>query len=100
MNKPQKFRKLPVVIEAFQWNAPEDAYVIVDWADDHDAQMDYEEDGAGPLDPDGEDWGHLVVETLEGRMTVSPHDYVIRGVEGEFYPCRQDIFERTYEFAG
>lgn len=39
----------------------------------------------------------LTIETLEGDMTVSPGDYVIRGVRGEFYPCKPDIFKATYE---
>lgn len=42
----------------------------------------------------------VVIETLEGDMTVSPGDYVIRGVQGEFYPCKPDIFDATYELAG
>lgn len=36
-------------------------------------------------------------ETLEGRLTVSDGDWIIKGVKGEFYPCRPDIFEQTYE---
>lgn len=39
----------------------------------------------------------IVIETLEGDMNVSIGDYVIRGVQGEFYPCKPDIFEATYE---
>ncbi len=39
----------------------------------------------------------LVIQTLEGDMTVSLGDWVIRGVNGEFYPCKPDIFEKTYE---
>ena len=40
---------------------------------------------------------HLQIKTLEGIMTVSSGDWVIRGVKGEFYPCKPDIFEATYE---
>lgn len=39
----------------------------------------------------------LLIRTLEGDMEVSAGDYIIRGVKGEFYPCKQDIFEQTYE---
>ncbi|WP_280455659.1 hypothetical protein [Nocardia brasiliensis] len=39
----------------------------------------------------------VVIATLEGDMTVSPGDYVIKGVKGEFYPCKPDIFAETYE---
>jgi len=38
--------------------------------------------------------------TLEGTMNASPGDYVIRGVQGEFYPCKPDVFEATYERVG
>lgn len=39
----------------------------------------------------------LVIETLEGFLQASPGDWIIRGVKGEFYPCRADVFEATYE---
>jgi hypothetical protein len=39
----------------------------------------------------------MLIATLEGVMWVKPGDWVIRGVAGEFYPCREDIFEATYE---
>jgi hypothetical protein len=42
----------------------------------------------------------LYIETLEGRMRADLGDYVIRGVKGEFYPCKPDIFEATYERDG
>jgi hypothetical protein len=38
-----------------------------------------------------------VINTLEGNMDVTPDDYIIRGVKGEIYPCKPDIFEATYE---
>lgn len=40
---------------------------------------------------------YLKIETLEGIMKVSVGDYIIKGVNGEFYPCKPDIFEKTYE---
>lgn len=39
----------------------------------------------------------VVIETLEGEMKISPNDYLIKGINGEFYPCKPDIFEKTYE---
>lgn len=39
----------------------------------------------------------LIIHTLEGDMTAQPGDWIIRGVKGEFYPCKPDIFEATYE---
>lgn len=56
-----KYRKKPVVIEAYQTDEPMD------------------------------------IETLEGTMHASPGDYIITGVNGEQYPCKPDIFEKTYE---
>lgn len=43
--------------------------------------------------------GNLLISTLEGVMLVTPGDFVIRGVQGEFYPCKPDIFEETYDQA-
>ena len=43
------------------------------------------------------DIGPFQIETLEGIMTASPGDYIIKGIEGEFYPCKPDIFDKTYE---
>lgn len=42
---------------------------------------------------------NFIIHTLEGDMTVSPNDWVIKGVRGEFYPCKPDIFAATYELA-
>lgn len=39
----------------------------------------------------------MVIETLEGNMTANVGDYIIKGVQGEFYPCKPDIFEQTYD---
>jgi len=43
--------------------------------------------------------GHpsIRIRTLEGEMTASPGDYIIKGINGEYYPCKHDIFEQTYE---
>lgn len=41
--------------------------------------------------------GEIIIATLEGAMTASPGDYIIKGIKGEFYPCKPDIFELTYE---
>lgn len=41
--------------------------------------------------------GGIYIKTLEGRMYASTGDYIIKGVQGEFYPCKPDIFEQTYE---
>ncbi len=92
--KPQKYVKQPVTVEAMLWDgAPEGATEIIDWILDHDGDADY----FAPGEWDGEtDATYIRVRTLEGNMLASPGDYVIRGVEDEFYPCKPDIFRRTY----
>ena len=77
-----KFRKKPVVIEAVQ-------YVGRNSEDIHEFC------GSVAREPVGEDYMEIV--TLEGVMKASVGDYVIKGVSGEFYPCKPDIFEKTYE---
>jgi len=57
---------------------------------------------AANVEPAGE-WGsdrRLVIPTLEGRMIAEPGDWIIKGIKGEFYPCKPDIFEATYEVVG
>lgn len=44
--------------------------------------------------------GKIIIKTLEGLMYADPGDWIIKGVQGEFYPCKPDIFEMTYEFIG
>lgn len=81
-----KFRKKPVVIEAVQWLPG----VQIDGVREVD-----------PCSPDDPAHGHYIeyaeIETLEGVMRVSPGDWVITGVKGEKYPCKDDIFVATYE---
>lgn len=83
------FRKKPVVIEARQWDGF-DPKPIVEWV----------RGSAGPGVATymwaGMAWS-LSIETLEGRMEVTPEDYVIKGIRGEFYPCKPGIFQATYE---
>ena len=81
-SRPRKFRKRPVVIEAIQYLG-ENAEAIVEW-------MGRPYVFVAEGDP-------LIIETLEGDMSGSPGDWIIRGVKGEFYPCKPDIFEATYE---
>lgn len=86
-----KFRKKPVVIEAIQYTGERVAAVDVPlWlvAAMHTRVVTPSGDG----EPEA-----LYINTLEGRMTVSVGDWIIRGVKGELYPCKPDIFEATYE---
>lgn len=81
-----KFRKKPVEIEAIKfdgWN----------WADCYQFMSDKQLVFPSVL----EERGKIEIETLEGTMTASKGDWIIKGVNGEFYPCKPDIFEKTYE---
>lgn len=88
---PAKFRKLPVVIEAMQHTGdPTACREIHAWLG--------LEHGNDP-DDDPCDKSSIYIGTLEGLMEASVGDWIIRGVQGEFYPCKPDIFEATYEAA-
>ena len=75
----KKFRKKPVVIEAVQFHG----------------NFDELEEFVGG-DAEFRD-GELVIATLEGPLHASINDWIIKGIKGEFYPCKPDIFEATYE---
>lgn len=84
-----KFRKKPVVIEAVLYGgSTSDISDIREWMGTgiyNESQIKFR------------DLRSMRIDTLEGVMTVSPGDYIIRGVKGEFYPCKPDIFAATYE---
>lgn len=83
-----KYRKKPVVIEAVQYTGD----VNTTRVDDVDFYIAY--NNAGIIK---ENNGVLLIKTLEGTMKASKGDYIIKGINGEFYPCKPDIFEKTYE---
>lgn len=92
----QRWRKKPVVVEAVQWDGTaEGATPIINWILENDGTATFY--GPGEWDTSCLSATHLVIDTLEGRMLASPTDYIIRGVQGEFYPCKSDIFTETYE---
>ena len=95
-----KFRKKPVVIEAFQMTEERRAS-NADWPEwMHQAwQLDREAPGSLHPTEEGAGDGTLSIGTLEGPHLVSWGDWIIRGVKGELYPCKPDIFEATYEAA-
>ena len=77
-----KFRKKPVVIEAIQYDGTHmTAHNIYDLSHGQISYID----------------GKLTIRTPEGTMEASSGDWVIKGVKGEVYPCKPDIFEATYE---
>lgn len=93
-----KYRKKPVVIEAFQMTE-ERRWNNVDWPNWlHEAwnRRDFSE-GALSVDPDDDTNTKLVIGTLEGVLRVNFDDWIIKGVKGEIYACKPDIFEATYE---
>ena len=77
-----KYRKKPVVIDAVQWTGNNQAVVF-------------------KFSGDNETWEYyndvVQIPTLEGDMVASKNDFIIKGVAGEFYPCKPDIFHKTYE---
>ena len=81
--KARMFVKRPVIVEAFQFGYEEEP----SWFRPTVIEMDYD-NGVSRLKG--------CISTLEGDMWFWEGDYVIRGVKGELYPCRRDIFEETY----
>ena len=91
----KQYRKKPVVIEAVQLdnlNAPG----VVRWIGEDKAKMELESDTAYQAGK-GPPMFSVTIKTLEGDMKALPGDYIIKGVNGEFYPCKPDIFAKTYE---
>lgn len=82
------YRKKPVVIEAFQWTGDADQIDDPVWI------VEAIKTGKVIIGQ-----GILQIETLEGVMEAKPGDWIIKGVQGEIYPCKPDIFEATYEAA-
>jgi hypothetical protein len=87
------YRKKPVEIEAFQWLADLEPTEQLGWL------MDALQAGTVRIVGSGEAMS-LLIETLEGAMTARPGDWVIKGVKGEIYPCKPDIFAQTYDAVG
>ncbi len=117
-----QYRKKPVVIDAVQWHKngdhpldyanPVDGIgggVMVSYSAEHQKGHDWEgqvvryyrhpeDDGAGLCHHClAKKHDHGWIDTLEGGHVVCPGDWIIRGVQGELYPCKPDIFEQTYE---
>ncbi len=77
-----KFRKKPVVIEAIQYVGDNKQEIIEFTNGTANTNTGYD---------------HLTIPTLEGNHKANVNDWIIKGVKGEFYPCKPDIFEQTYE---
>jgi hypothetical protein len=89
-----KFRKKPVVVEAIQWTGSNleeiRNFVGSDLIEDYMEFFDIKRTLKKML-------VDIAIDTLEGTMRVDYGDYIIKGVKGEFYPCKSDIFLATYE---
>lgn len=87
-----KYRKKPVVIDAIQWDGTPKNLVNI--------RIEFPQMKVRiRTDIEPEHFG-VYIKTLEGEHIVSPGDYIIKGVAGEFYPCKPEIFEKTYETIG
>jgi len=87
-----KFKKKPVTIKAIQYLPPHNCEEVYEFT-----QIPWEE-GHDPEDTCDEDTP-MYIKTLEGLMRADPGDWIIKGVRGEYYPCKPDIFNDTYEKA-
>lgn len=89
MSEIRRYRKRPVVVEAIQYrpDIPNCAEVaaFLDDGGDHACKEPHDGIGVWPI------------RTLEGWVMASSGDWIIKGVAGEFYPCKPDVFEQTYE---
>lgn len=94
----KRYRKKPVIIEAQQFT-PESSHEVYQWV---------EANTQGSFDPYAEEipasgvsidpeTGFILIATLEGVMQAKPGWWVIRGLQGEFYPCKPDIFDASYD---
>jgi len=86
-----QYRKKPVVIEAIQWDGGAISKIEINRFVGKELEMK-----AVPIFGSIED-ARLYIPTLEGVMEASIGDYIIKGIKGEFYPCKPDIFEATYD---
>ena len=98
-----KYRKKPVEIEAWHFTKENLKKGVPRWVD----HLPVNKNGYEELNHDISLWsqygGEVIsgeIKTLEGDMTISENDYIIKGVHGELYPCKPDIFEETYEPSG
>lgn len=82
----KRYRKKPVEIEAVQFLDTTDSLLELNEFMDQPVQVSYA--GKKPT---------LQIHTLEGVLQATPGDFIIKGIKGEFYPCKPDIFEKTYD---
>ena len=88
-----KYKRKPTVVEAIQWDG-NNLEEIEKFVGKHLDWWRFENPDKNVLNSSN---NILKIETLEGDHMASIGDYIIKGVKGEFYPCKPDIFEKTYE---
>lgn len=100
--RPSKFKKKPVEVEAMHFVGDNMALMdVYQWIEQNTQGSFDVNNPTAPIPASGVSidaaTGFMVIATLEGVMQVKVGDWVIRGVNGEFYPCKPDIFEKTYD---
>lgn len=99
-----KYRKLPVEIEAIQFKGEDNKNIV----DVYNFLEGTNAESQAEIKSYGKNFeidfcngtcriGDIVIKTLEGNLRANHGDYIIKGINGEFYPCKPDIFEKTYE---
>lgn len=103
----RQYKKKPVVIEAIQFQVVKEVpctygvhkeyndWEIIDFMEAHNVFCHLSWEPCDEINPEGN--VTIMIPTLEGDMIASLGDYIIKGVNNEFYPCKPDIFEKTYE---
>ena len=86
-----KYRKKPVVVDAFKWTGAHDQKEDPEWI------CEAIEKGHVWFDHPGTSLVTMNISTLEGVMRACVGDYIIKGIKGEIYPCKPDIFEASYD---
>lgn len=105
MSKPVKVRKKPVAVEAMRFGPGGiEQLEASEWIDAHGGEINLYDCSVQKADepfPDGSFWQWVwgSIETIEGSMKALAGDWIIRGVQGEFYPVKPEIFDQTYEVA-
>ena len=98
-----KYRKKPIVVEAYQFFQKENKYKWPQWLQEAWNKPEYDVGSFyyWPEDLSSKNLSlrknRFFIYTLEGPHAVNEGDYIIKGVKGELYPCKPDIFEQTYE---
>ncbi len=86
----KKYKKKPVVIEALLWDGNNNDEVEL-WLDIPNSEHSIQ------ISSYTKNEDRVLIKTLEGTMAANIGDFIIKGIQGEFYPCKPDIFEKTYE---